>query len=173
LDENQGAKTNAPARLLFHANLKESIMSATVAEVMTRDVTVIAPDDNVRQAAQMMADWNIGVLPVCSGRRLLGIVTDRDITVRAVPTGKMPRDIRVLDIMSDGVYWLFEDQTVGEALQHMSDVKIRRLPVVDRQSMELSGIVSIGDLAACAEMHVDDAIRDISTPAAPIRPAPH
>ncbi|HJV85145.1 MAG TPA: CBS domain-containing protein [Noviherbaspirillum sp.] len=124
-------------------------MSITISEVMTRDVTVIKPDDNVQQAAKMMADWNVGVLPVCEGKRLVGIVTDRDIAVRAIPAGKAPADIRAAEIMSGGVYWCFEDQTVGEALQHMGDAQIRRIPVVNR-NMELVGIVSLGDLATRA-----------------------
>lgn len=148
-------------------------MSTTVAEVMTRDLTVISPDDNLHKAAKMMADWNIGVLPVCNGKRLAGIITDRDITVRGVATGKSPADMKVSEAMSEGVFWLFEDQTVGEALQHMGDVQIRRLPVISRDSMELVGIVSMGDLATRAGAHIDEAMQDVSVPSQPGRPAPH
>lgn len=86
-------------------------------EVMTRDVTVVAPDDSVQHAARMMRDLNIGALPVCDGKRLAGMITDRDITIRAVDDGKLPSDVRISDIMSSQVLWCFEDQTVGEVLQ--------------------------------------------------------
>jgi CBS domain-containing protein len=152
---------------------QENIMPTAVSEVMTRDVTVISPDDNVLNAAKMMADWDVGVLPVCTGKHLAGVITDRDITIRAVPTGKAASDIRVSEAMSDGVFWLFDDQTVGEALQQMGAMQVRRLPVVARQSMELVGIVSIGDLAARADAHVDPAMEEISMPSEPSRHAPH
>lgn len=144
----------------------------TLSEVMTRDVTVVSPQDHVQRAAQMMADWNVGVLPVCDGKQLVGVLTDRDIAVRAVPTGKSPADIPVSDVMSGGVCWCFEDQSVGEALQEMGDLQVRRIPVVSR-SMELVGIVSLGDLAARDNAHTDPALQEISTPSAPERPAPH
>jgi len=157
--------------VFFHE--KENHMPTTVSEVMTRDLTVISPDDNLHKAAKLMADWNVGVLPVCNGKRLAGIITDRDITVRGVASGKSPSDMRVSEAMSEGALWLFEDQTVGEALQHMGDAQVRRLPVVSRDSMELVGIVSMGDLATRAGAHMDDTIQDVSVPSQPVRPAPH
>jgi CBS domain-containing protein len=148
-------------------------MTTTVSEVMTKGVTVISPDENVQNAARMMAEWNVGVLPVCNGKRLEGVLTDRDIAVRAVPTGKAPADIRVSEVMSKGVYWLYEDQLVGEALQEMGHMQVRRLPVVNRQSMDLVGIVSIGDLSTRAGAHVDNVMARISTPSEPVRQTPH
>jgi CBS domain-containing protein len=148
------------------------MMPTAISEVMTRDVSVVSPQDNVQQAAQMMAQMNVGVVPVCNGKRLVGIVTDRDITIRATAAGKAPDSVPVSDVMSDGVFWLFGDQTVGEALQHMGQVQVRRLPVVDRHSMELIGIVSLGDLAARVEAHTDKALEEISFPSAPIPQVP-
>ena len=145
-------------------------MTTTIAEIMTHDVTVISPNDNVQQAAKMMADWNVGSLPVCNGKRLEGIITDRDITVRAVASGKTPSDVRVSDIMSSGTHWCFQDQTVGEVLQQMGDAQIRRLPVVDR-NMELVGIVALGDIATRHKAEVDSTLEEISSPSEPNRPS--
>jgi len=158
-------------RSVFHE--KENLMPTAVSEVMTRDLTVISPDDNLEKAAKMMADWNIGMLPVCNGKRVAGTITDRDITVRGVATGRSPADIKVSEAMSEGVFWLFEDQTVGEALQHMGDVQVRRLPVVSRDSMELVGVVSMGDLATRAGADVGETIQDVSVPSQPVRQRPH
>jgi CBS domain-containing protein len=139
-----------------------------ISQVMTRDVTVVCPGDNVQRAAQMMAQWNVGVLPVCDGTKLVGMVTDRDITVRATAAGKAPDATRVSDVMSDNVYWLYEDQRVGEALQEMGDIQIRRIPVVNRNK-ELVGIVSLGDLVTRDKTNVQDALEAISFPSAPVR----
>jgi CBS domain-containing protein len=143
-------------------------MMTAISEVMTRDVTVVCPGDSVQRAAQMMAEWNVGVLPVCDGTRLVGMVTDRDITVRSTAVGKAPDSSRVSEVMSDKVYWLFEDQRVGEALQEMGDAQIRRIPVVNR-NMELVGIVSLGDLATRDRTNVQDALEEISFPSEPVR----
>lgn len=147
-------------------------MMTAISEVMTPDVTVVSPRDSVRQAAQRMAEWNVGIVPVCDGKKLVGVVTDRDIAIRAVPADRAPADIPVSDIMSSSVYWCYEDQSVGEALQEMGGRQIRRIPVVNR-NMELVGIVSLGDLAARESAHTDPILQEISTPSAPIRPAPH
>lgn len=144
-------------------------MTTTISEVMTRDVTVVSPNDSVQQAAKMMADWNVGALPVCNGKRLEGMITDRDIAIRAVTTGKSPSDVRVSDVMSSGVYWCFQDQTVGEVLQNMGDAQVRRIPVVDR-NMELVGIVALGDLATRQKADVEDTLEEISSPSEPSRP---
>jgi CBS domain-containing protein len=96
-----------------------------ISEVMTRDVTVIAPGDDLQRAAQLMRDLDVGALPVCDGKRLQGMITDRDITIRAVAEGLVPSAVRVSDVMSKEVAWCFEDQTVGEVLQHMGDQQIR------------------------------------------------
>ena len=76
-----------------------------ISEIMTHDVTVISPDDNVQKAAQLMRDWNIGSIPVCNGKRLVGMITDRDIAIRAVAAGTSPADAKVADIMTDQVLW--------------------------------------------------------------------
>jgi CBS domain-containing protein len=141
-----------------------------ISEVMTREVSVLSPDDNLTHAAQMMRDLNVGALPVCDGRRLVGMLTDRDITIRAVAEGKSPADVRASDVMTDQVLWCFEDQTVGEVLQQMGDQQIRRLPVVSR-NMELTGVVSLGDLATRQPAQTDSTLEDISAPVPPTRPS--
>ena len=107
-------------------------------------------------------------LPVCDGRRLRGMVTDRDITVRATAAGLPPDTTRVRDIMSDNVWWCFDDDDVDHIVELMSDHQIRRLPVVDRDK-HLVGIVALGDLATDREGDASRALHRISTPSEPDR----
>jgi CBS domain-containing protein len=142
----------------------------TVTELMTRDPVTIGPHDTVQRAAQLMDELNVGVLPVCEGEQLLGIVTDRDITVRATAAGLDPRATEVDLVMSDRVRCCSWRQSASEALRQMSQVQIRRLPVVDDDE-RLVGIVSLGDLAARNPEGVEDTLRRISTPSEPDRAA--
>jgi len=142
----------------------------TISDVMTRDVSVIGPQENVRRAAQLMDELNVGALPVCDGRRLVGVITDRDITVRATAAGESPENMRVEQVMTDQVRWCYEDQTVDEVMQQMADTQIRRVPVVTRDTHELIGIVALGDLATKHSAQVDRTLEQISTPARPDRP---
>lgn len=146
---------------------KESLMQQ-ISEVMTLDVTVVSPQDSIQQAAQIMRDRNVGALPVCDGQRLLGMITDRDITIRATAGGKSPDQARVDEVMTDDIYWCYDDQLVGEVLQQMGDSQIRRIPVVNRNK-ELVGIVSLGDLAARTEAQTDDTLEEVSKPSEPVR----
>lgn len=116
-----------------------------VKEVMTRDVTVARPDQSIREAARLMASLDAGALPVGENDRLVGMITDRDIAIRAVAEGKSP-DTKVREIMSDEVLYCFDDQDLDEVAKNMSQIKVRRLPVVDREK-RLVGILSVGDLA--------------------------
>ncbi len=103
-----------------------------VSEVMSRDVAVVSPHASVRDAARRMDQLNVGALPVCDGTRLLGIITDRDITVRCTANGAPPDATRVHDVMTNGVRWCFEDDPVEEAEREMSHVQVRRLPTDHR-----------------------------------------
>ena len=141
-----------------------------ISEIMTRDVAVASPNDNLQQAGEKMRDWNIGALPVCDGKRLVGMITDRDIAIRAIAEGKHASDVRVSEVMTAQVMWCYEDQTVGEVLQQMGDQQIRRIPVVNR-NMELSGIVALGDLATRQPAQTDSTLEDISAPVPPNRPS--
>jgi CBS domain-containing protein len=144
-------------------------MMQRISEVMTRDVMTISPQESLRRAAQMMDDLNVGVLPVCDGQRLVGMITDRDITVRATSAGETPEDTRVNEIMSEDVRWCFDDQTVDEVMKEMSDIQIRRVPVIDRNTKNLVGIVSLGDLST-EDVAVESTLQNISQPSEPDRP---
>jgi CBS domain-containing protein len=116
-----------------------------VSEAMTRDVRVANPGETIRQAARTMAEIDAGVIPVGDNDRLVGMITDRDIAVRAVAAGKSP-DTPIRDVMSSDVCYCFDDQDIGDVAANMADIKVRRLPVVDRNK-RLVGILSLGDIA--------------------------
>ena len=116
-----------------------------VGEAMTRDATLASPDQTVREVAGVMADKDTGVLPVGDGDRLVGMVTDRDITVRAVAGGK-GSDTRVREVMTPGVGYCFEDQDLDEVARTMGDEQVRRMPVLNRDKRSV-GILSLGDVA--------------------------
>lgn len=140
-----------------------------VLQVMTRGVRAMSLSDSVVLAAQAMDELNVGVVPVCDGQPLVGMVTDRDITVRAVAQGRADERRRLSDIMTGGVHWCFEDQPLEEVLRGMSTTQIRRLPVVDRQK-HLVGMAMLGDIAAkSGEEGIDDSLGDISEPSEPDR----
>ena len=117
-----------------------------VADCMTRDVQVARPDQPIREAAQFMLRADAGAMPVSDGDRLIGMVTDRDIAVRAVAEGRGP-DTPVRESMTDHVDYCFEDDEVEEVAMKMSDAQVRRFPVLSRGDDKLVGIVSLGDLS--------------------------
>ncbi len=141
----------------------------TIQDVMTRDVQSISPQETIQRAAQMMDELNVGSIPVLDGRKLVGMITDRDITVRATAAGQAPGSTRVGDVMSTDVRTCSPEQSVDEVLDQMGDVQIRRVPVVDQDSHDVVGIVSMGDMAAKHSAGVDHALEEISTPAEPDR----
>lgn len=119
----------------------------TIADVMSRDVRVIAPHDTVQRAAQLMETLNVGALPVCDGQRLVGMVTDRDITVRATAAGRAPSEAQVEDVMSTEVRWCYEDEPLETVMKTMADSQLRRVPVISHdEAKRLVGIVALGDL---------------------------
>lgn len=117
-----------------------------IADVMTRQPRVIHPDATVADAAAIMRRMDVGALPVCDGSRLVGMLTDRDITVRSTADGRDPHLTTVRDVMSPGVAWATEDDPVEQAARIMREHRIRRLPIVDERH-SLVGVVSLGDLA--------------------------
>jgi CBS domain-containing protein len=145
----------------------------TVQDVMTRTVQSISPEESVRRAAQMMDEFNIGSIPVCDGKRLVGMITDRDITVRSTAAGQVPERTRVGDVMSTDVCTCYSTQTVDEVLDQMGDIQIRRVPVVDQASHTLVGIVSLGDMATRHSAGIEQALEEISMPAEEDRPQAH
>jgi CBS domain-containing protein len=136
---------------------KERFMKK-VSEVMTSDVKVVRPDESVQKAAAIMSEQDIGSLPVCDGMRLKGMITDRDIAVRAVAGGRGV-DTPVSEVMTEEVIWCGEDADVQDLLERMGTNQIRRVPVLDA-NRNLVGIVALGDLAI--EQDVGEALRDIS-----------
>ncbi len=124
-----------------------------VSEVMTPNVKIAAPNQTIQQAAGMMADLDAGVLPVGNKERLVGMITDRDIAVRAVAKGLAP-GTKVSDVMSAEVKYCFDDDNIDDVARNMGDIKVRRLPVVNRDK-KLVGILSLGDIAV--EEGPDDA----------------
>jgi len=116
-----------------------------VSEVMTTNVKVAAPDQTLQQVAGMMADLDAGVIPVRDQDRLVGMVTDRDIAVRAVAQG-LPPDTQVRQVMTKEIKYCFDDDNVDEVARNMADIKVRRLPVINHDK-RLVGIFSLGDMA--------------------------
>ena len=116
-----------------------------VSEAMSRDVRVANPGQTIRDVAKIMAEIDAGVIPVGENDRLVGMITDRDIAIRAVAQGKGP-DTPVREVMSQEVKYVFEDEDLEHVAENMSDIQVRRLPVVNREK-RLVGIISIGDVA--------------------------
>ena len=134
-----------------------------VSDVMTRDVMLITPDKSIADAAQLMAECDAGSLPVTDNDRLIGMLTDRDIAVRAVARHQSP-DTPVREVMSQEVLYCYDDEDVERVAQNMADQQIRRLPVVNRDK-HLVGIVSFGDVSRSARSRTaGEAIAQISQP---------
>jgi len=141
-----------------------------IKEIMTRNVEVVHPDRPLQEAAAKMEALNVGVLPVCDGERLVGMITDRDMTVRATAIGGAPATTRVADAMTPDVVYCFEDQDVTEAALLMEEHQIRRLPILSRDK-RLVGIVALGDLAVKTkdDRLSGDVTEEVSKPARPER----
>jgi CBS domain-containing protein len=116
-----------------------------VKELMSRDVKVISPDMSIVEAAKKMRDGDFGMMPVGEDDRMIGTISDRDIAIRAVAEGK-DGGTKVREVMSEGIAWAYEDETIEEAATIMSKRQVRRLPVVNRDK-RLVGIVALGDFA--------------------------
>ena len=116
-----------------------------VSEAMTREVRIANPGQSIRDVAKIMADIDAGAVPVGEGDRLVGMITDRDIAIRAVALGKGP-DTPVREVMSTEVKYVFDDEDLEHVAKNMGDIQVRRLPVVNRDK-RLVGIVSLGDVA--------------------------
>jgi CBS domain-containing protein len=136
-----------------------------VKEIMTTDVAIVTPTVTVLDAAKRMRDLDIGILPVCDGKRLVGMITDRDITIRATAEARDPTSTLVRDCMTPELDYCFEDQSEVEAERIMAEKQIRRLPVLTREK-QLAGIVSLGDIATqCGKLEeTGRTLREISEP---------
>jgi CBS domain-containing protein len=139
--------------------------SLTVRDIMTHNIKAVSPESTLKEAAQIMRDENVGIVPVVDqNRRLLGVLTDRDIVVRVVAEDRMPAQVRVQEVMTEDVEVVTEDEEVRDVIELMGKKQIRRVPVVD-QNDRLVGIVSLGDIANRADYdeELQEALQKISS----------
>jgi CBS domain-containing protein len=137
-----------------------------ISEIMTPNVEVVSPGATLQEAASKMRDLDVGPIPVCDGERIHGIVTDRDITIRATAEGLDPTSVD--RVMTPGVHWCYEDDDVEAAERLMRDNQVRRILVMNRDK-KLVGIVSLGDIAVDAnqDQQTANTLEGISQPAQP------
>ena len=141
-----------------------------VSEVTTRNAECTRPEATLQEAAERMKALDVGSLPVCDNDQLVGVLTDRDITVRCVAEGHDPRTDHVRDAMTPQVHYCFEDSDVTDAAELMREKQVRRLPVLDHDK-RMVGIVTLGDLAVedGNEELAGHALEGISAPSSPVR----
>ena len=138
-----------------------------LSEIMSSDLAVIQPDDSLQFAAKKMRDRNIGFLPVCDGETLLGVISDRDIIIRALAEGMDAAVMLSRDLMTTPAIYCFDDQDVSEAGQVMAENQIRRLVVLSREDQRLVGVISLGDLARTSANDLSgEVLKKVSEPEA-------
>ena len=131
-------------------------------ELMTGKVQCIAPDTKIPDAAKQMKALDVGFLPVCENDRLIGALTDRDIVLRAIADGKDVKKCKARDVMTDDVFWCYDDQTADEVADYMAEKEVRRVLILNRDK-RLVGVISIGDLAKRGEEQITgETIKDIA-----------
>lgn len=134
-----------------------------VSDAMTREVRVASPGQSIREVAKIMAEIDAGAMPVGDNDRLVGMITDRDIAIRAVAEGKGP-DTPVREVMStETVLYCYEDEELDHVAKNMSEQQVRRLPVVNRDK-RLVGIVSLGNLAQTEGRAANKAVKGVTKP---------
>lgn len=140
-----------------------------IREIMTPDVQCVGPGESLADAAALMRQLDVGALPVCEEQQVIGMITDRDMAIRAVAEGRDPNATSVRDIMTAGVVFVYDDQDLGAAVRMMEKHQIRRAPVMSRDQ-RLVGILSLGDIAVDASPVLSaEALREVSQPAEPVR----
>ena len=136
-----------------------------VSEAMTREVRVASPGQSIREVAKIMAEIDAGSMPVGDNDRLVGMITDRDIAIRAVAEGKGP-DTPVREVMTtEQVLYCYEDEELDHVAKNMGSEQVRRLPVVNRDK-RLVGIVSFGDVAQTEARSASKAVKGVTKPGA-------
>ena len=142
-----------------------------VSEAMTRQVKICTPGQSIREVARTMAEIDAGAMPVGENDRLIGMITDRDIAIRGVAQGKGP-DTPVREVMSEHVEYCYDDEDLGRVAEGMANVRVRRLPVVNREK-RLVGILSLGDVVRKVDHRhaAAEAVAGVSTPGGPHRQA--
>ena len=140
-----------------------------IREIMTPDAQCVGPEETLVDAAGLMRQLDVGVLPVCHEGDVVGMITDRDIAIRAVADARPPTTTRVREIMSPGTVFVYEDQEVDEVVHILEKHQIRRAPVMTRER-RLVGIISLGDIAVDASAALSgEALKRVSQPAEPVR----
>jgi CBS domain-containing protein len=136
-----------------------------LSEIMTRNVEIIHPNDTLQTAARKMRDRNIGFLPVYDAGELVGVLTDRDIIVRALTKGADPKTMLSRDLITSPAIFCFDDQSIDDATDLMHDNQVRRIVILKRGNRELAGVISLGDLAVNVDDKISgDVLQSISTP---------
>ena len=142
-----------------------------LSEVMTREVEIIQPDDPLQFAAKKMKDRDIGFLPVCDGTTLMGVISDRDITIRALAEGMDANVMLSRDLMTTPAIYCFDDQDVSDAAKIMAERQIRRLVILSREDERVVGVISLGDLARNGTTDLSNKVlQQVSAPNAPEAP---
>ena len=136
-----------------------------IQDCMSTDVQICGPDQSIRDVANIMRDCDCGVVPIAENDTLIGVVTDRDIVVRAIANGLGPND-PARSAMSPEILYCFEDQELDEVAANMADLKIRRMPVLNREK-RLTGIVSLGDISQGDGHNGSEALQQISEDGGP------
>jgi CBS domain-containing protein len=141
-----------------------------VQDIMTKEFEIVSSNDNILQAAKRMKALNVGILPVKDGNKITGIVTDRDIVIRALAENKEPKNVKIKDIMSPKIASCSADDSIEEAASIMKEKQVRRLIVLDNQNMPV-GILSLGDIAAKSKLDLlaGETLDAISQPSRPWR----
>ena len=142
-----------------------------VKDAMHKGVDWVSPDTPVSELAKLMREHDIGAIPIGENDRLIGMVTDRDITMRAVAEDRLPSSTSVRDVMSEKIYYCFEDDDVEEAARCMAENQVRRLPILNRDK-RLTGIVSLADIAKTHEECEKTALEGVSEPSSEARREP-
>ncbi|MGI5849581.1 MAG: CBS domain-containing protein [Christensenellales bacterium] len=137
-----------------------------IKEIMSKEIASLKPDDPIETAAQLMKQYDVGSIPVCENQKVVGIITDRDIALRSVAVGQNTKSQKVSDIMTTNITIGNPEMNVHDAARIMSEKQIRRLPIVESNS--LVGMVSLGDISLEPALQDDaeDALKDISQPSA-------
>lgn len=135
-----------------------------IREIMSTDVHLVDPNMTIHECARRMRDDDLGALPVGENDKLVGMVTDRDITVRAVADAKGADDCTVRDVMSEGILYCYDDDDIDDAARSMSEHQVRRIPVINRDK-RLCGMVTVADLAKAGIKGAEfQAYKDIARP---------
>jgi CBS domain-containing protein len=142
-----------------------------IKDIMTSDPELIDPNASIREAAKRMKSEDIGALPVGENDRLIGMVTDRDIAIRGVAEDRTPDATTVRDVMSEKIFYCFEDDDIEDAAQCMAENQVRRLPILNRDK-RLTGIISLADIAQTGEDCEKTALEGVSEPSSEARREP-